>query len=43
MAKNNADVGIRSSTAEYLTFTAANGDDAGSVEVRYEDENIWMT
>lgn len=43
MAKENADVSIRSSAAEYLTFTASNGDDESSVEVRYEDENIWMT
>lgn len=34
---------IRSSAAEYLTFIAATGDDKNSVEVRYEDENIWIT
>lgn len=34
---------IRSSAAEYLTFVAANGDDENSVEVRYENENIWIT
>ena len=34
---------IRSSTAEYLTFIAATGDDKESIEVRYEDENIWLT
>lgn len=34
---------IQSSTAQYLTFLSATGDDTGSVEVRYEDENIWMT
>ena len=34
---------IRSSAAEYLTFVAATGDDKSSVEVRYEDENIWIT
>ena len=43
MAKKSTDVSIRSSAAEYLTFTASNGDDESSVEVRYEDENIWMT
>lgn len=37
------DVSIRSSAAEYLTFVAATGDDKNSVEVRYEDENIWIT
>ena len=34
---------IRSSTAEYLTFVAATGDNSDSVEMRYEDENIWLT
>lgn len=34
---------IQSSTAQYLTFVSANGDDSASIEVRYEDENIWMT
>jgi hypothetical protein len=29
--------------AQYLTFVSAAGDDPGSIEVRYEDENIWMT
>ena len=34
---------IRSSAAEYLTFVAASGASQGSVEMRYEDENIWLT
>ena len=34
---------IRSSAAEYLTFVAATGDGADSIEMRYEDENIWST
>jgi len=34
---------IRSSAAEYLTFVAAAGDSESSVEMRYEDENIWLT
>ena len=34
---------IRSSAAEYLTFVAATGDGAESMEMRYEDENIWLT
>lgn len=37
------DISIRSSAAEYLTFVAATGDDKNSVEVRYENENIWIT
>jgi hypothetical protein len=34
---------VRSSAAEYLTFVAATGDSETSVEMRYEDENIWLT
>ena len=34
---------IRSSAAEYLTFVAATGNEQTSVEMRYEDENIWLT
>ena len=34
---------VRSSAAEYLTFVAAVGDSEASVEMRYEDENIWLT
>jgi hypothetical protein len=34
---------IRSSTAEYLTYVAATGENPESVEMRYEDENIWLT
>ncbi|WNY22890.1 hypothetical protein MmiHf6_01820 [Methanimicrococcus hongohii] len=34
---------IRSSAAEYLTFVAATGESEQSVEMRYEDENIWIT
>ncbi len=34
---------VRSSAAEYLTFVAASGDRETSVEMRYEDENIWLT
>lgn len=32
-----------SSAAQYLTFVAATGDSSQSVEMRYEDENIWLT
>ena len=34
---------VRSSAAEYLTFIAAGGNAEASVEMRYEDENIWLT
>ena len=37
------DVALRSSAAEYLTYVAATGDQAESVEMRYQDENIWLT
>ena len=43
MVKKKTDISIRSSAAEYLTFVAATGDSEESVEMRYEDENIWMT
>jgi len=34
---------IRSSAAEYLTYIAATGDKASSFEMRYQNENIWLT
>ena len=34
---------VRSSAAEYLTFVAATGKAEASVEMRYEDENLWLT
>ncbi len=43
-AKKKAEISlVRSSAAEYLTFVAAGGSSEGSVEMRYEDENIWLT
>ena len=32
-----------SSAAEYLTFVASTGESNASYEMRYEDENIWLT
>lgn len=43
MAKKKQEITIRSSAAEYLTFIAATGDNPISVEMRYENENIWLT
>lgn len=43
MGKKKNEVTIRSSAAEYLTFVASTGDSAESIEMRYEDENIWLT
>ena len=34
---------MRSSAAEYLTYVASVGDGGESFEIRYEDENIWLT
>jgi hypothetical protein len=41
--KPSKEITIRSSAAEYLTFVAATGDNPQSVEMRYQDENIWLT
>ncbi len=43
MGKQKKEISIRSSAAEYLTFVASTGDSADSIEMRYEDENIWLT
>ena len=43
MAKKKNEMTVRSSAAEYLTFVAASGDNPESIEMRYEDENIWLT
>lgn len=43
MKKDNNELNIRSSASEYLTYIASIGEEASSVEVRYEDENIWIT
>lgn len=43
MAKKKDEITIRSSTAEYLTYVASVGDQQDSIEMRYEDENIWLT
>ncbi len=41
--QNQKEIQIRSSAAEYLTFVAAHGDDREVIEMRYEDENLWLT
>ena len=43
MARKKTDISIRSSAAEYLTFVAASGGSDEAVEMRYEDENLWLT
>ena len=43
MSKKSNKITIRSSAAEYLTYVASIGDETQNIEVRYEDENIWLT
>ena len=43
MAKKKDEITIRSSAAEYLTYVASVGDQQDSIEMRYEDKNIWLT
>ena len=43
MKKKKDKITIRSSVAEYLTYVASVGDQRDSIEMRYEDENIWLT
>ena len=40
-SKENNEITIRSSAAEYLTFITASGD--GGVEAVYADENVWLS
>lgn len=43
MKREKDNINIRSSAAEYLTYVATIGDAQDSIEMRYEDENIWLT
>lgn len=43
MGKKREEISIRSSAAEYLTYIASVGDNESVLEVRYQDENIWLT
>ena len=43
MTKKKNEITIRSSAAEYLTYVASIGSQESSIEMRYEDENIWLT
>ena len=42
LKKKKDEITIRSSAAEYLTYVASVGDQQDSIEMRYEDENIWL-
>lgn len=43
MDEKKKEFAIRSSAAEYLTFVASTGESDASFEMRYENENIWLT
>ncbi|MCL1819454.1 MAG: virulence RhuM family protein [Oscillospiraceae bacterium] len=43
MNRKNNEITIRSSAAEYLTYIASTGDNEHSFEMRYQDENVWLT
>lgn len=41
--KKKEEITIRSSAAEYLIYVASVGNKENNMEMRYEDENIWLT
>lgn len=43
MANKKNEVTVRSGAAEYLTYVASVGGQTESMEMRYEDENVWLT
>ena len=43
MTQKKNEISVRSGAAEYLTYAASVGDREDSIEMRYEDENIWLT
>ena len=43
MQKNKAEVKVRARAAEYLTYVATVGEQQDNVEIRYENENIWLS
>lgn len=42
-SKKQNQISIRSSAAEYLTYVASVGGEESSADMRYKDENIWLT
>nr|WP_304277930.1 hypothetical protein [Phascolarctobacterium succinatutens] len=42
MLKDKAEITIRFSAAEYLTYVTSVGDLQDNIEMRYEDENILL-
>ena len=43
MSKKKNELTVRSSAAEFLTYVSSTGDNPQNIEIRYEDENIWLT
>ena len=43
MTNKKKEITIHSSAAEYLTYVASTGSNSDSFELRYEDENTWLT
>ena len=43
LTKKKNEINIRSNVAEYLTYVASIGNQKDSIEMRYEDGNIWLT
>ena len=43
MTNKKKEITIHCSAAEYLTYVASTGSNSDSFEMRYEDENIWLT
>lgn len=43
MVKKKEEVSIRSSAAEHLTYVTLIGEQEDSIEMCYEEENIWLT
>ncbi len=43
MTNKKKEITIHSSAAEYLTYVASTGSNSARFEMRYEDENIWLT
>jgi len=43
VVKKKNEITIRSSAAEYLIYIASTGDNDQSFEMRYQDENVWLT
>lgn len=42
MAKKKDEISIRSVAAEYLNYVASIDERENNIEMRYEDENIWL-